>query len=209
MRPGYFWRSLRLAVAFRFEPFENGPLHQVEVSGVVRRLVLWAKSHQLSIELVAPVFVRVPLDSCVAKGSATTAFLEAAAGAPTAARGPDTAAAASLGMLPRLNSFGHQPIGRHVAVAPAQVCALVVPALPQRLEQVAGSVTTLACLVAQVRDHRKRGIPLFEWSAEDRPCAEGNDAPLVVLALGNTLRKLAVMTPCSNVLFLNTMTGPP
>ena len=49
-------------------------------------------------------------------------------------------------------------------------------------------VPTLGCFVAQVRgDLRERGLAVFGRCAEDRTCAERNDAALVFLALGDAL----------------------
>ena len=58
-------------------------LYQVSVNREVRRSARWAKTHQFSVELVAPVSVHIPQDTCVAKENGATAFLRGAAVATT------------------------------------------------------------------------------------------------------------------------------
>ena len=54
--------------------------HQVSVLGTVRRLILWVKVYELSIELAAPMLVHVLEVSCAAEDSAVTEVLGCAAG---------------------------------------------------------------------------------------------------------------------------------
>ena len=57
-------------------------LHQVNVNGVVRGLVLWVEIHQLSIELAALVILHVPEVACAAEASEATAVLGSTTSAP-------------------------------------------------------------------------------------------------------------------------------
>ena len=122
-----------------------------------------------------------------------TAFLGGAAGAPE--RG-GYRRQQPLTLQERFSDRSHSTVSKrvssHVEVAPTQVCALVTHEIPQRPEQIEGSVTSFSCFVAQVcGDHRERGLAVLGLSAERRSCAGGHDAPLILVALA----MLVVMAP--------------
>ena len=104
-------------------------------------------------------------------------------------------------MVPRLGLCKGSKTSQHLKQK--QIC---VP-LPQLLEQFAGNVKPLDRDIAHVhRDDRERGLAVLGCSAKARACAEGCDAPLILLAL-KIRSMLVVMAPGSNVWLLNVVTG--